>query len=179
MSILPRSNGNPFDQHGKVPSLFSFRLGNIDISFHSPCFTILGPFSLVRYIGRNNSQIVFLRGTHYMDCTSLIAKPQHQATMSSRILGIILDDLALLDDLPNFPRAYHALRSIHLTHRMWQKQIPLFCHLAYRQDQFVMIMHRLCRANTSRLNKNLLHPLLHIIKFKNQSRLASAALCKM
>jgi len=45
--------------------------------------------------------------------------------VSSCISGVVLDDLALLDDEPYFRSADHPVWPQHLLQGMWKKQYPL------------------------------------------------------
>lgn len=49
--------------------------------------------------------------------------------MSSDIFRIILDDLALLDDLADLSSADHALQPVHLPQCVGKKKVPLLSRL--------------------------------------------------
>ena len=60
-----------------------------------------------------------------MDAPPPVASAIEQATVTARILGIILNEVALLDHGPDLAGSYHSFGSRHLPNRVRQEEQTL------------------------------------------------------
>ena len=59
-----------------------------------------------------------------MDVSLPVPAAMEQATVSPRIVRIVLDQFTLLDNFPDLPGCDHPLRPRHLPHRVRQEKQP-------------------------------------------------------
>lgn len=111
---------------------------------------------LIGEIRRYDCQVVLLWRTADMYGAPSVTRTQHQATMSSRIVRIVLDHVALDNHLPDFRPAYHPRGPQHLPQRMGQEQhLSLCSHPDPVQDVLVAIHG--CMLPTKTLRGSIVH----------------------
>lgn len=57
-----------------------------------------------------------------MDRPAITSRTNHETAMPPRVLGIALDNFAMLNYIPHLSVADHPFRSRHLLDSVWQKQ---------------------------------------------------------
>jgi hypothetical protein len=103
---------------------------------------VVFPFCGTWQVGGDDGQVVGFRRADNMERASTFPSAEYQATVSSRIFRIILDDLSCANNPSDFSSTDHSFRSGHLLHSVWEEQNFACRYLANLLQDAHMRAHR-------------------------------------
>jgi hypothetical protein len=96
-------------------------------------------------VGSDDSQIIAFWRTHHVHGTIFRSSSQHQATVTTHIVRIVLDQFSVQDDGAHFLCRDHPVGRVHLADSVGQEENPL-CSRFYHLSQRVLRIYVQIRA---------------------------------